>query len=323
MLSAAKNSARAARAAMARVSRPGDPHVVTDPSMAWAVELAESRKKRLLRMQGVVGVGLGFRVREGMLTNEPCLTVAVGRKLPDKVLAKLAQPRLPKFVRSGKRILPLDVLQIGRVRTQAAVGDEIGPAARKARGTLGSLAVDDASGATVAITAMHVSGRQTVPTASVTSVPFCLPSRLSANSPPLFADLVLGTTRGVDAAKLVLRDQTSPVGSFRGQAVRGWRPLVYPGDVGTIVYMRGAVSGLQEGYIVNTGIDIPSGRIQSGVLVNIFSEAGDSGACIFDRDNFVLGFLKGAGDSSLKYLRVFCPAGLVLASLQCDIPATD
>jgi hypothetical protein len=44
---------------------------------------------------------------------------------------------------------------------------------------------------------------------------------------------------------------------------------------------------------------------------------GDSGAALLDAQRFVLGFLVGTTSNGLQ---IFCPAGLVLMRLNCDIP---
>ncbi|HUS17931.1 MAG TPA: hypothetical protein VM536_23285, partial [Chloroflexia bacterium] len=186
-LNDAKREGREARAALARESKPGRQPNLIDPSMAWAAFLLEDRRKSLMQIPGVIGVSLGFRMSEGVMTQEPCATVAVSRKLSETALRKRGLRRVPKILRVRGKTLAVDVLELGKVRTQADVGDDIGPQTKKSIGTLGSLAVDDATGATVAITAMHVSGRQRIPTTSTSSIAFCRPSRYTQGNPLVFA----------------------------------------------------------------------------------------------------------------------------------------
>jgi hypothetical protein len=278
-------------------------------------------RKRLLSIRGVVGVGLGTRVRDGTPTDEPCISVFVRRKMPLEEMKLLQFKRLPRFTSVGKRKLRIDVVQLGELERQSTIGANIGPAARRDLGTLGVIARDMTDNAAVAVTAMHVSGIAEVPANSGVSIPFCTPSRFVSDNGPLFADLVRGTSTRVDAAKLRLRVSQPVGGFFPGLGpIAGWRPLTFPGDQHTTVFMFGAVSGFQQGFITNTSIDLPADRLESAILVNISSARGDSGAVLVDSQRFVLGFLVGAGNAGLGNLRVFCPAGLVFSELACDIP---
>lgn len=320
-LDRARAARDAARAKLARLSRPKDPHHVVDASAAWMANLLQRARERLLAIDGVVGVGLGQRVRGGVPTDEPCITVFVSRKLSPAQLREQAVRAIPKFTRMGKRTLAIDVVELGELERQVLVGDDIGPAAGHHAGTLGVFARDTVDNSSVAITAMHVSGRALIPAGGVASIPFCAPSRLGGGQGALFGDLVRGTMSRIDAAKLRLHAQQSPGGVIPGLGViAGWRPLTFPGDLRTTVFMFGAISGLQQGFIVNTAVDLPAERLESAVLVNIHSAPGDSGSAMVDSQGFVLGFLVGAGNGPLGGLRVFSPAGLVFSELDCDIP---
>ena len=277
-------------------------------------------RKRLLAINGVVGIGLGNRVRKGVQTDEPCISVFVSRKIPLEQLRSSKRAVIPKTTRVGKRSLRIDVVELGDLQRQVLVGDDIGPAEARHAGTLGAFARDTADNASVAVTAMHVSGLADVPGDAV-SVPFCTPSRLVSTGGPIFSDVVRGTMSRIDAAKLRLHTPHPPGGFIPGLGqIAGWRPLTFPGDMRATVFMFGAVSALQQGFIANTCIDLPAEGLESAVLVNIRSSAGDSGAVMVDSQCFVLGFLVGAGSTQLGNLRVFCPAGLVFSELGCDIP---
>ncbi len=86
--------------------------------------------------------------------------------------------------------------------------------------------------------------------------------------------------------------------------------------------MVGAVSGFQAGYIVNPIASIPTESLDAAILVNIFTQGGDSGSALVDHQGLLLGFLVGEGGPALSNLRVFTPASLVFATLRCDIPTT-
>ncbi len=311
-----------ARAELAIRSHPGSPHHIVDPSLAWLEDALEKARPSLLSFAGVVGVGLGFRASKGEQTREPCITVFVKKKISPERLTKTKQRALPKFKRIDKRTIKVDVVQLGKLKPHVGIGADIGPAEKRLAGTLGVFARDTVSNSSVAITAMHVSGLREVPAPGVTSVFFSAPSLLSNGASSNFARLVRGTMSQIDAAKLQLLNPQSTGGTIPGLGpIAGWRPLIFPGDMQTTVFMFGAVSGLKQGFITNTSMDLLNDDLKSTIIVNIPSAPGDSGAVLVDSQRFVLGFLVGEGNSALgQNLRIFCPAGLVFALLGCDIP---
>lgn len=318
-LSAAKKMLADARRTLARLTRPGHPAYLVDPDWEWARELMEARREKLLAIPGVVGVGLGFRLRGGMPTGEPCLTVYVRRKLAPEEVDAAGSRRIPKTVRSGKHRLSVDVVELGELRRQVQAGDSLGPLGGGDRGTLGALAQDLDAGDTVAVTAMHVTQLQQFPAPGVAAPQFVSP--MPGGGP--FATLREGTMTGIDAAKLALDVQQPPVSSPpQVGTIKGWRPIAFPGDQGTTVKMFGAVSGFQSGFIVNPIASLPSESLDAAILVNIFTQGGDSGAALVDHEGLLLGFLVGEGGPDLQNLRVFTPASLVFTTLRCDIPTT-
>jgi hypothetical protein len=209
----------------------------------------------------------------------------------------------------------VDVVQAGSLKRQAHVGASIGPVNRDARGSIGAYANDIESGATVAITAMHVSGRSDYPQAYSPQVRFCQPSRTEAGARP-FGDLIRGTTTGVDAAKVSLYSPQDAWSFLPGGIgpIRGWRPTTFPGDRGTPVSLFGAASGFQSGHIVNPSTSLPPFNLEHAIIVDINSQAGDSGCSLVDPERLILGFLVGMLTSGL---RVFSPVSLVLGKLRC------
>lgn len=310
-----------ARAALAHLSKAGDPHHIVDPSATWMNTALRKARKRLLAIPGVMGVGLGNRTHKGVLTSEPSISVFVDRKVALDEMRRRRLKVVPKYTRIGKRKLRIDVVQLGALDRQVAIGANIGPATNSNLGTLGVIARDMSDNASVAVTAMHVSGISEVAANSGVSIPFCSPSRFVTSTGGIFADLVRGTTTLVDAAKLRLHSPQPVGGFFPGLGpIAGWRPLTFPGDLRTTVFMFGAISGLQQGFITNTAVDLPVDGLRDAIVVNIASAPGDSGAALVDSQRFLLGFLVGAGNAQLGNLRVFCPAGLVFSELACDIP---
>jgi hypothetical protein len=277
----------------------------------------EARRAKLLAYPGVIGLGLGFRLRGGHPTGEPCLTVYVREKLGERELSRRSLRPLPKTVRSGKRRLPVDVLALGKLQRTSAPGDSIGEPGTGERGTLGVLATDVAAGDTVAITAMHITSLDEFPAGGLAAPSIVSPMPGGA----AIGRLRQGTRTGTDAAKIALAEQQPPVSTFPTiGTIKGWRPIAFPGDQGTLVKIFGAASGFQSGYVVNPLASLPEESLDAAILVNITTQGGDSGSALVDHEGLLLGFLVGQGGPQLQDLRVFTPASLVLARLGCDIP---
>src|SRR5262245_19024099 len=131
-----------ARASLARLSRPGDPHHIVDSSAAWMERALARIRPRLLRIPGVVGVGLGHRIQAGRWTPEPCISVFVDRKISLEEMEQEELQRVPELTRVGKRRLRIDVVQLGKLDRQINIGANIGPATRRDLGTFGVVARD-------------------------------------------------------------------------------------------------------------------------------------------------------------------------------------
>lgn len=71
----------------------------------------DAEASRLLRYRGVNGVGVGYRWRDGQLTDEPCLGVLVTKKRPRGYLPK--SQVLPNEITHEGHICPIDVIQAG------------------------------------------------------------------------------------------------------------------------------------------------------------------------------------------------------------------
>lgn len=95
---------RRARWRLAEASTP-PLSVLVEPTWDWARKILVSRKPRLRALRGVVGYGLGTRVRAGLGGSEPCLRVYV-QKRDDAA-------ELPAKVGTGPRSIGLDVVELG------------------------------------------------------------------------------------------------------------------------------------------------------------------------------------------------------------------
>lgn len=305
-----------ARRTLGRRLRPDGRRYLVEKNWQWADDLLEKRKEKLLSLPGVLGCGLGFRVRKGERLGTPCLTVLVARKVPKEAIPPGGL--VPRTVQDRGRRLATDVVELGEVRRQVAGGDSIGPDPLWERGTLGVFARDSRQGDVVALTAMHITPFTDFPAQGVSGPAFDSPV-----PGPRFGALRAGTMTEIDAAKIALdAPPASPATVLPGIGrVHGWRPLTYPGDQSTTVRMFGATSGFQTGTISNPATNLPSQNLDAAILVEIQTQDGDSGSALVDTENLLLGFLVGRGSSELNGLAVFTPASLVLARLGCDVPS--
>ncbi|HLX06400.1 MAG TPA: hypothetical protein VKY89_00920, partial [Thermoanaerobaculia bacterium] len=276
----------ACRKALAAAVQPGrrSPHVFAGE---WRrINAALERSRALLsKIPGVVGHGLGRRFKAGRETEERCLVVFVREK---KTLAELKRERtrrVPKTIRSGSGRIPIDVVQMGPLRRQDGI-ESIGEPGSGRWGTIGALAFDLATRQRVAITAMHVTGKADLDvSAGDTALVMASPS-----DGPVVGQLVLGTTSGVDAAKVLLADSVQLVPPL---SLKDARPI--SNDHGISVRLFGAASQLQRGVVqyLNVNLLINGESLINTLLVSIATTDGDSGAGLVDESGYLLGFLVG------------------------------
>ncbi len=280
-------------------------------SGAWrAADSARERSRpELHKVHGFVGHGLGFRVKSGIETDEPCVAVFVRRKLSSQTMAKAAHVAVPPHLANGRIKVATDVVEIRRIKPHFGLAS-IGPTLGAEFGTIGAVAFDVVTHDRVAITAMHVAGLGSFGPATVAAgIPFSTPNQAATNG-----NLVLGTTTEIDAAKIVLADPGSVMPPL---PVVDVRPL--SNDANTVVHMFGAVSGQQSGIIKYLNVDVPELQLTQTLLVDIQTTNGDSGSGLLDESNFLLGFLYGMAPADVApNLKLFCPADLVMRRLGCS-----
>lgn len=135
------------------------------PSRETVVRYAqESSQEQLLALANVVGVGTGFRVRNGDLTNEICVQVFVERKVaPEALDAWQAVPtRVAGYEGANVRTDVIeatvpDAFQEDTTRYRPVPGGcSIGPEATVSAGTLGGWACDERDETTVLVSNNHV-----------------------------------------------------------------------------------------------------------------------------------------------------------------------
>jgi len=75
-----------------------------------AMEVKRRHEKELLRKPNVVAVGVGFRTRGGVRSDEVCIVVSVKTKVPASKLKRGAA--LPSSIDG----VPVDVVETGEIR---------------------------------------------------------------------------------------------------------------------------------------------------------------------------------------------------------------
>ena len=315
-----------ARRRLAHCTSCGSPPVIVHPSMRGIHRMLAERGPQLEKIPGVVGYGIGQVVKAGMPSGELCITVFVEKKLTKSQMARQKVRALPRTMSAGKQRVRVDVIPIGTLSREVFVGASIGTAspATATAGTVGAFAIDNGTGANVAITAMHVSGLQTFPNGQ-DPVRFRVPSRLKSGTTQPFGELAFGTQTNIDAAKITLTNPDDATNVVPGiGAIAGWRPVTIPGDNNASVRMFGAMTAqVVSGRIVHPSVALPAFGLQNAILADIDSQEGDSGSALIDSSNHILGFLVGSATGLMENfdrLRVFSPAADVMRVLGCDIP---
>jgi hypothetical protein len=212
----------------------------------------------------------------------------------------------------------VDVVETGRIRRNGHCGFRLGMKGLsngERWGTLGLVARDQASGAPVAVTSMHLSGsKKPVP-------PAVLPARWKAvvelGKPAVTLGSVRrGTMDEVDAAAISIDPPTEIASYLPGV---GWlRDARGPTDEDLLqpVQMFGAASGYQTGSIVKLSATFPSLRLKNAFVVRMKCTGGDSGAACCTMKGVVLGLHVATLTADPK-LQLFCPIDAVLNALQC------
>lgn len=314
-LERARQALATARRQLATGSKVGAPAVVLSGKWKRAKSLLDPRRESLMAYPGVVGTALGYRRRGTAELREICAVVFVKKKLSPSELRQQHAKQLPRTLSRGKQRLPVDVVELGRLRSQAgrtaSIGRDNNPVTA---GTIGALGVDLATNDPIIITAMHVTASHTF----MGPVSMTIPSRDDDPTPPGSGTLTGGTTMGVDAAKIRVDSVASIRPFLPSHRIVGWRPV--SNDANALVTMFGRTSGRQSGAIKYLDVNVLN--FVEAILVSIVTREGDSGASIVDNSGYVLGFLYGRAPSSFGDLKVFCPASRVLDVLRCEITPT-
>lgn len=315
---AARETLREARRRLAEGTGVGDEGPVLASGWERVTETLDEHRERLRELPGVVGFGPGFKRSDDVRGRTPCVKVYVREKRPageleasEEVPARLPGP-------DGEEV-PTDVEPFGTLRRQVAAGWTVRPVGEDEErwgGTAGAFAVTLSDGETVTLTAMHVTGADRPPLAGSPEIRMAVSRSRDEAAVPL-GPLIRGTMERVDAAAIATDPSVDVSGRIeRLGPIRGWRPVVEPGDYGTAVHLHGARSGVTGGVIREPVVDLPRHDLDSAILVDMDTRDGDSGAVIVDEENLALGMLVGR-TPVYDGLAVFSPISLVLGVLEC------
>jgi hypothetical protein len=303
-------------AELARRSKPSRDGVLWTEDTRWQRELIEEHRGELLP-RNALGIGLGPKLTRTPApeTGATAARVYVPAKLTEAQLERRGIRSVPTHLRSGRRRLPVDVVEVGKLRLQSLTpGTSLGPDA-SSLATLGAFAVDNLSGEVAAITAMHATGLEEFPVGNRPAPVFYSPSRKVAPGAPLLGRLLRGTRTEVDAALLSVERQDMDW----GEDIWGFRMLL-PSDQGQAqVHLLGA-KNQTSGLVDTVWADFPRHPLTGAFTATYGSSDGDSGAAVIDDYGYVVGFHLGRVSMAGRSMALCSPAALVLDVLQCNIP---
>ncbi|NLU10304.1 MAG: hypothetical protein GXW90_05075 [Tepidanaerobacter acetatoxydans] len=120
--------------------------------------ILRQHEKKILSLENVVGLGLGYKTIRGRTTNKPAIIVLVKEKIPDEKLSK--NNIIPKTLGDT----PTDVIEVGEIRLLAARVEKARPAKpgmsighyKITAGTFGALVEDQKTGKPLILSNNHV-----------------------------------------------------------------------------------------------------------------------------------------------------------------------
>jgi hypothetical protein len=279
-----------------------------------SLSVQDQYQESLLILSNVVGVGTGYRMRGGEITEEICVQVLVDRKIPIEMLAPHDLVPTTLEVTDGYRVKtdvlevsPIDAQQdIGRYRPVPA-GVSIGAENRINAGTLGGWACDNDDDTTVLLSNNHViSNLDTMPVLRR----IVQPGRFDGGILPadiigqLKRDVTVNTVPNVIGANPPTSIVDAAIGSIDVQYTHNLRqlnvPVIYEiqaPSLGMDVQKRGRTTRLTNNGRITT-VNVTQlityrnrtrlGRIQNCFIItstdgNLFSNSGDSGSLILNQ----------------------------------------
>ncbi|NFF30795.1 serine protease [Clostridium botulinum] len=286
--------------------------------------ICDCKYEYFLNKANIVGVGLGYRIKKGIVTTETCIKVFASKKVPDN---ELSPDDLIPPVYGG---IKTDVVESGsfkglsltdRIRPTLC-GYSIGPSAQNYIGTLGCL-VTDGHDKFILSNNHVIAGFNSLKIGTSILQPGGDKkedeiAQLSKFVPIKFIEGRSMPVNYVDCAIAKVTDEAnvSPeiesIGIPRG--IRGHK-------LGQLVKKVGATSELTTGIIedVNITTTINAGSkqflIKKQILTSAMAKPGDSGAVLLNDNDYVIALLMAGNDD----YTIFNPIRRVLNSLDVTI----
>ncbi|CAG7839604.1 hypothetical protein Z959_12870 [Clostridium novyi B str. ATCC 27606] len=263
-----------------------------------------------LNKSNVVGVGLGYKIKNGFNTFKKCLSVFVTNKLP---LCNISSNDMVPSYYYG---IPTDVINTGTFHLQKLTqkirpvpgGYDIGPALILEGGTLGCIVTDGKYYHT--LTCNHtLTAEESVTVTYPITQPSCVHdgnypediiARISKFIPIKYSTSTDEYINYVDCAmaKITKRSQISTKINFLGRIKGMNKP-----SLGLNVQKVGASTELTKGTITSVGATVefnePQGKciFVDQIVTNKMSEYGDSGSILLDKNIQAIGMLIGGGST--------------------------
>lgn len=126
--------------------------------MERIARLLRQHEKKLLSLDNVVGVGMGYKIVRGKTTNKPAVMVLVKKKYPEEQLK--SKHVVPKALNE----VPTDVIEVGEIRLLSSRTEKARPARpgmsighfKVTAGTFGAVVKDEKTGEPLILSNNHV-----------------------------------------------------------------------------------------------------------------------------------------------------------------------
>lgn len=284
-------------------------------------EILKKYTEKLLPLNHVVGVGYGKKIKNNTPTDEECIIVMVDQKLPEAELEKedIIPQQLDGLQTDVQEVGEIRLLQIPRDKKfrPAPGGVSIGHYNITA-GTLGAIVRDKKSGEPLILSNNHVlantsngrDGRARVGDPILQPAAYDSGSRDKDTIAHLERFIPLEPSRSifrptpntVDCAvarpldKQLVEDSILEVGKIKG---------IQEAKVGMTVIKSGRTTGLTEAKIraIDSTVRVKLDNVREAVfteqiVTDSFSEGGDSGSLVLDKENRAVGLLFAGSDKA-------------------------
>ncbi|ACT33701.1 serine protease [Clostridium botulinum] len=272
--------------------------------------IARYKYNYFFNKSNVVGVGLGYKIKNGFNTFQKCLSVFVTNKLPFCDIP--SNDMVPSYYYG----IPTDVINTGAFHLQKLTqkirpvpgGYDIGPALIVEGGTLGCIVTDGKY--YHILTCNHsLTAKEVVTVTYPITQPSCvyggnypedIIARISKYIPINNSTTTNENINYVDCAiaKINKRSQISTKINFLGR-IKGMTKA----SLGLNVQKVGANTELTEGTVTSVGATLefnePQGKFifVDQIITNKMSEEGDSGSILVDKNIQAVGMLMGGGST--------------------------